>query len=89
MLPEAFPSGEGAEQREADEGRGAKTIRLHSVECSMPSYVCSASLRSHLPPGEGIFHCGGVWADRVVRPYKDSMKIHGIATPVTSVTGSQ
>ena len=41
------------------------------------------------PGGEGIFRCGGVWADRVVHPYKDSMKIHGIATPVTSVTGSQ
>lgn len=37
---DAFPSGEGAKQREADEGRGAKTIHLQSGKCSMPSSVC-------------------------------------------------
>ena len=26
-------------------------------------------------PGEAI-RCGGLWADRVVRPYKDFYKIH-------------
>ena len=30
-----------------------------------------------------------MWADEGISPYKDSMKIHEIATPVTSVTGSQ
>ena len=37
---DAFPSGEGAEQREADEGRGAITIHLQSGKRSMPSSVC-------------------------------------------------
>ena len=30
-----------------------------------------------------------VGADALIGPYKDSWKIHGIATPVTSVTGLQ
>ena len=30
-------------------------------------------------PGEAI-RCGGLWADRVVRPYQDFYKIHSMHT---------
>ena len=50
-------------QREADEGWGAQRHTMQLVECSIPSSVCSASRRSHLPPREGFL------ADEGIGPY--------------------
>ena len=52
-------------QREADEGWGAQRHTMQLVECSIPSSVCFAVLRSHLPPREGSR------ADEGIGPYKE------------------